>query len=230
MKRISVLIIALVGLSLFVVSCKKDEGKKDAVAPIISLPGSDTLILDLGETDTALLNVKATDDVDGDLTKSIKLVANLETVGYTNLEYSVSDAANNKGTAVRPAIVRSNKLFGIYEVEATVVGLSGLNLYNITVTKSNSPTGLVIKKFNGDDYDVEFDLDADGKMKVVGTVEQYYDTKLCRITGEIEYAKVNGTERSYQITSITYTCTEAYPTNPDNPAISTIEGKCVFQK
>jgi hypothetical protein len=186
--------------------CTQKEKDKDTVPPTISLPGSDTLIVDLGDKAAALLNVKANDDVNGDLTSSIILAANLETLGYTKLEYSVSDLASNKATAERPAIVSSKKLIGLYDVDATIVGVSGQDPYRVTAVQSNT-TGIIIKNFNNHNWEIEFIPGEDGKMIIIDPGNITYSSKQCTLSGELRYGKVEGSGDTYRIISAIYTLT-----------------------
>ncbi len=77
----------------------------DTTAPIISLTGSSTINLTVGDTFTDP-GATATDNVDGDITSSITTSGsvNTSTAGTYTISYSVSDAAGNTATVVQRTI------------------------------------------------------------------------------------------------------------------------------
>lgn len=73
----------------------------DTTAPVITTPGSSQILV--GSTFNPMTGVSASDNVDGDLTASVKHTGTVDTttVGQYTLVYSVTDAAGNTGTATR---------------------------------------------------------------------------------------------------------------------------------
>ncbi|MGC6421179.1 MAG: BspA family leucine-rich repeat surface protein, partial [Flavobacteriaceae bacterium] len=88
------------------------EPLPDTTAPVITLQGSSTILLQLGETfaDPA---ASATDETDGDLTNSITSsgTVDVNTPGTYTITYRVSDAAGNQATATRTVIVQEAVFF-----------------------------------------------------------------------------------------------------------------------
>jgi len=82
------------------------SGVIDLEAPTISLTGSATLELTVGDTFTDP-GATATDDTDGDLTDSITVSGTVDTsaTGTYTLEYSVEDAAGNSSSTSRTVVV-----------------------------------------------------------------------------------------------------------------------------
>ena len=80
----------------------------DTTAPTITLVGSSTINLTVGDTFTDP-GAAATDDVDGDITSSITTsgTVNTSTVGEYTIVYSVSDAAGNTATVVQRTVIVS---------------------------------------------------------------------------------------------------------------------------
>ena len=80
----------------------------DTTAPVITLIGSSTINLTVGDTFTDP-GATATDDVDGDLTSSISITGTVDTstVGTYTLTYSVADAASNSASTTRTVIVNA---------------------------------------------------------------------------------------------------------------------------
>ena len=76
-------------------------GAADTTAPVISLNGSSTINLTVGDSFTDP-GATATDNVDGNLTSSIVVTGSVDTstVGTYTLNYNVSDAAGNAATQV----------------------------------------------------------------------------------------------------------------------------------
>jgi hypothetical protein len=175
-------IIMLVSLPLFLTNCG-GGGKEippDITHPVISFINNDTINIDLGDKTAALAGVIATDDVDGDITSSIQVSGELESVGFSTLRYDVSDKAGNKAATVeRVVCVRSGKLAGEYSVTAvektssytpppcTIVVIEKKNDYN------GRPTELEIKGLHpvknnvkgGFDF-VNFFIGGDGQKKL----------------------------------------------------------------
>ena len=83
-----------------------DEDTDTSLPPVISLVGSSTINLEVGDTFTDP-GATASDNIDGDLTSSITSsgTVNTATEGTYTIEYSVSDAAGNIASVSRTVIV-----------------------------------------------------------------------------------------------------------------------------
>lgn len=212
MKKVFVLISVLMSLSMFMVSCGDKNGngnkeKDDTTPPTITFLNSDTLFLDLGDEAAALSGVIANDDVDGDITRSIKLLTELGTIGYTKLEYEVFDAAKNKRTAERHAIVKSKMLAGTYEVEITPKSdsIPFETKYSYTILDQNT-TELFVRGFhNIGGCDMKFTASGKGRLEIDATVDvidpEGY-TEISAVKGEVLYKENSAGE--YSIVSMTY--------------------------
>ena len=79
-----------------------DQCKADSILPVITLNGSSTINLRVGEVYTEL-GAKATDDIDGDITTKIITTGTVNTgvAGTYTITYTVSDTAGNVATATR---------------------------------------------------------------------------------------------------------------------------------
>ncbi|MFH0865963.1 MAG: DUF5011 domain-containing protein [Bacteroidota bacterium] len=153
MKRIllSVATLAFIfGVTL--TSCTKD----DITSPVLSLNGSASVTLDLGDTYTDA-GATANDDKDGDLTTSIVTTGltsvNENQVGTYIIKYNVTDAAGNSATEVtRTVIVRADRLAGTYDVDCTISSGPGVPgwLGSVTLTASSTEYNkLIVSNFAG---------------------------------------------------------------------------------
>ena len=88
----------------------KTQTQKDTEKPVIELFGDITITLKFGENYNELGAV-ATDNVDGDLTKKIKISGKVDTqkAGEYIIKYTVTDKAGNKTTIERKVIVEEKK-------------------------------------------------------------------------------------------------------------------------
>ncbi|MBN2745684.1 MAG: DUF5011 domain-containing protein [Bacteroidales bacterium] len=93
MKFTSLILFFLL-LLCFVFSCSDKDS--DTVAPVIELYG-DSLVYSNLDSTFIDPGYKATDDVDGDITTSVKVggTVNIHAEGTYNLRYNVKDAAGN---------------------------------------------------------------------------------------------------------------------------------------
>jgi hypothetical protein len=93
----------------------------DTTAPTISLTGSSTINLTVGDTFTDP-GATATDNVDGDLTSSIAVsgIVDTSTAGTYVVTYSVSDAAGNTSTVDRTIVV--NTAYSTYTINIRLSG------------------------------------------------------------------------------------------------------------
>ena len=87
----------------------------DTTAPVITLTGSSTINLTVGDTFTDP-GATATDDVDGDLTSSITTSGSVDTstAGTYTISYNVSDAAGNAATVVQRTVIVNAAVASIY--------------------------------------------------------------------------------------------------------------------
>ena len=87
----------------------------DYAAPVITLVGSSTINLTVGDTFTDP-GATATDNVDGDLTSSITVsgTVDISTTGTYTLIYSVADAASNAASTTRTVVVNPASTSSIY--------------------------------------------------------------------------------------------------------------------
>jgi uncharacterized repeat protein (TIGR02543 family) len=100
------------------------ESEDTSLTPVISLVGSSTINLEVGETFTDP-GATASDNIDGDLTSSITSsgTVNTATEGTYTIEYSVSDAAGNIASVSRTVIVSLD-----LPPTITLIGSSTINL------------------------------------------------------------------------------------------------------
>lgn len=114
LKNLSISYIVFISITFF--ACKKE----DNISPILKMNGKDTITIYLNETYLDE-GATATDDTDGDLTKSIyvKNEVNINLVGNYKVMYTVSDkAGNTSATQTRIVFVEnsSKKYTGNYFV------------------------------------------------------------------------------------------------------------------
>jgi len=126
---------------------------RDTVNPTISGVGNVTI--GLNQKFDVRKNVTAKDNVDGTLTKAIKITGsiNVNKVGTYNLTYSVSDKAGNKTTIIRKVTVK----------DLTKPVLSGVATKTVKYKTSFNPMAGVSAKDN-------LDGSLTKKIKVSGTV------------------------------------------------------------
>lgn len=89
-----------------IATTKKPTTKKDTEKPVITIIGEKEITINQG-SDYKDEGAKATDNVNGDITASIKVKNNVDTseVGVYSVVYSVSDKAGNKAEASRKVTV-----------------------------------------------------------------------------------------------------------------------------
>ena len=87
----------------------------DTTPPVITLNGSSTIQLNVGDTWTDP-GATATDETDGDITSSITVNGTVDTstVGTYTLTYSVADAASNTASLTRTVVVNPAPTSSIY--------------------------------------------------------------------------------------------------------------------
>ena len=102
----------------------------DTVAPVITLTGSSTINIAIGEAFTDP-GATATDDVDGDITANIVVAGDavdVNTAATYTITYNVSDAAGNAATEVTRTVI-----VGADDSIAPVITLIGNATVNVTV-------------------------------------------------------------------------------------------------
>ncbi|PLW94735.1 MAG: hypothetical protein C0592_01965 [Marinilabiliales bacterium] len=124
-------------LAIIGVSCTED----DITNPTITLTGSETMTIDLGD-DFTDPGATANDDKDGDLTSQISVTGTVTTdeVGVYTLTYTVSDEAGNTATATRTVYVQADELAGAYSSSLSGDGTWGTFTDNYTLTVTASAT------------------------------------------------------------------------------------------
>jgi hypothetical protein len=119
----------LVGGSLLLTSCKKDE-----TAPVISLKGDSVQVVQL--TEAADPGATANDEKDGDISvinSDYSTAVNKNQVGTYTVKYTASDEAANEATKSRTVKVKAAYLAGNYSVSEL-----GINPYNVEVKEDIS--------------------------------------------------------------------------------------------
>ena len=114
-----------------------DEDTDTSLPPVISLVGSSTIYLGVGDTFTDE-GATAEDSIDGDITSSITSsgTVDIATEGTYTIEYSVSDAAGNIASTTRTVIVNSS-----LDTTAPVITLIGSSTINLTVGDTYTDAG-----------------------------------------------------------------------------------------
>ncbi|MDA9985253.1 DUF5011 domain-containing protein, partial [Flavobacteriaceae bacterium] len=113
-----------------------DEATDTSLPPVISLIGSSTINLTVGETFTDPGAI-AEDSIDGDLTSSITSSGTVDTstTGTFTIEYSVSDAAGNITSVTRVVVVN-------LDLPPTIT-LTGSSIVNLLVGETYTEDGCV---------------------------------------------------------------------------------------
>ena len=134
----------------------------DTEAP--TFVGVDDVEITVGDAFDPLAGVIATDDVDGDLTKSIKVSGAVDTLkaGSYTLTYTVSDKAGNDATATRTVTVKEKPVVPPADTEAPT--FAGVDDVEITVGATFDPLAGVTATD-------ETDGDVTKSIKVEGTVD-----------------------------------------------------------
>ncbi|QHI37365.1 PII-type proteinase [Kordia antarctica] len=111
------------------------SGAADTTSPVITLTGSATMNLNVGDSFTDP-GATATDNVDGNLTSSIAVTGSVNTnaVGTYTLNYNVSDAAGN-------AAIQVSRTVNVSDGTAPVITLTGSATMNLTVGDSFTDPG-----------------------------------------------------------------------------------------
>ncbi|MFC0603350.1 immunoglobulin-like domain-containing protein [Winogradskyella pulchriflava] len=113
-------------------------GTPDTVAPVITLNGSSTMNLEVGDTYNEP-GATATDNVDGDLTSSIVITGTVNTnsAGTYTRFYNVSDAAGNAATQVTRTVIVTEPA----DTVAPVITLNGASTMNLEVGDTYNEPG-----------------------------------------------------------------------------------------
>lgn len=200
MKRILLSVAALAFIfGVTLTSCTKD----DITSPVITLKGSATVTLDLGDTYTDA-GATANDDSDGDLTTSIVTTGTVNTdqVDTYTIKYNVTDAAGNTATEVtRTVYVQSDLLAGPYNVSDVVTGTyPGTYTYSVTITQSSTDYNkILIANFGGYGTAVTVYATIDGSVITIPSQSPTGMGDPGTISGSGQY---NG--GSFAVTNITY--------------------------
>lgn len=148
----------------------KTQTENDTTKPVITLLGSEKVTVSVGSKykDKGAM---AQDNVDGDLTKKIKVTSDVDTskVGEYKVTYSVKDKAGNKATKTRKVIVQEGKTEEKEEKDTTapVIVFTHPETYQ-KVCKNDK---LDISKTGVYGYTAMDDVDGDltSKVKITGT-------------------------------------------------------------
>ena len=140
-----------------------DVAAVDTTAPTFA--GADDVEITVGDAFDPLAGVTATDDVDGDVTKSIKVSGAVDTskAGEYTLTYRVSDKAGNEATATRTVTVEEEPVTPPAE-DKTAPVFSGVSDVTVEFGASFDPLAGVSAK---DDVDG----DVTSSIKVEGDVD-----------------------------------------------------------
>ncbi len=148
--------IVLVAGSIILVACKK----KDTTAPVITVVGDLTKSIYVGDSYSEL-GATATDDVDGDISSSIKTSGSVDATksGTNTITYSVSDKAGNAATPGKRTVNVKHKnttVVGTYSVIKTCTPSSGSGSYTSAVTAySGNDNVIIMSNFDGQSIDVQ---------------------------------------------------------------------------
>lgn len=187
---------------------KEKEETADKVKPTITFPANPNnslLVLDLGDEAKALEGVKASDDVDGDLTSSVKVSGNFERVGKTQLKYKVSDKAGNVAEVTRDVIISGNKLAGIYSTIA--------RLQKDTTQRST--------------FDLVVSVEQDTVM-LLNYIQNQNSIMKARYTGDYSFAFNDNQTMTYDGAVANFTGTITYGTSTENYKIVSMAYKFTY--
>ncbi len=124
-----------------------DEASDTSLPPVISLVGSSTIYLGVGDTFTDA-GATAEDSIDGDITSSITSSGTVDTAteGTYTIEYSVSDAAGNIASTTRTVIVSSS-----LDTTPPTITLTGSSTISVAVgTNWTDPGATATDDVDGD--------------------------------------------------------------------------------
>ena len=198
---LSITAIALFSGALLFSGC----GKDDVTAPSITLTGSNSITVGLGDTYTDL-GATANDDTDGDITTSITKTGDVNTtqVGTYTITYSVSDAAGNAATEVtRTVKVTSDKLAGGYDVSDVTTGTNpGTYTYTVAVSQSSTDYNKIyISNFGGFGASVSVYATVNGSVITIPSQSPSGMVVSGTISGSGQYTNSGSI---FKITNVTY--------------------------
>ncbi|MFS0762388.1 immunoglobulin-like domain-containing protein [Peribacillus phoenicis] len=172
-------------------------GASDTVAPAIS--GAVNKTVNINSSFNALSGVTAKDNVDGNITKNIKVsgTVNTKKAGNYKLSYSVSDKAKNKTAVTRTVTVKkdtvkpsisgaSNKTVYINSSFNTLSGVTAKDNVDGNITKNIKVSGTVNTKKAGN-YKLSYSVSdkAKNKTTVTRTITVKKDTVKPSISGAL---------------------------------------------
>ncbi|MCR2822787.1 immunoglobulin-like domain-containing protein [Lederbergia panacisoli] len=140
--------------------------KKDTVKPTIS--GTSNKTVYIGTSFNPKSGVTAKDNVDGNITKNIKVTGsvNMKKAGKYKLTYTVSDKARNKATVVRTITVKKDT------VKPTISGTSNKTVY--IGTSFNPKSGVTAKDNVNGNITKNIKVTGSVNMKKVGKYKLTY--------------------------------------------------------
>jgi len=144
------------------------NGSVDTTPPVISLLGSSTINLTVGNTFTDP-GVTATDDVDGDLTSSITVSGSVDTfnTGTYTLTYLVADSSGNQTDVSRTVIISAAAT--TYSISVTASSNADYTLSGTDANGSVSGDDVSITINSGDT--LSFTVDAASHPFYIKTVQ-----------------------------------------------------------
>ena len=163
MKKSSLLVATILGVLVFP---SLSYGAKDSVKPVISGAGNKTIYL--SQPFNAMTGISAKDNVDGVVTKNIKVSGkvNIKKTGTYKLTYTVQDKAKNKTTISRKITVKKDTVKPV---------ISGANNKIIYLGQGFNPLSGVTVKDNADGV-ITKNIKVSGSVnnKKVGTYKLTY--------------------------------------------------------
>ena len=205
-------IIAVVSVALVFTNCDTEEPiLPDTTPPVITVP-EEIIEVGLGDKSAVLQGVTAKDDVDGDLTKSINILSDVETVGIDTIKFEVSDKAGNKATATRVVMVSAKKLVGKYNVSYKDVISNKGGTYEINIFEEDADITVKVSGFHY--YKVKIEMLGNGprQLKIVeyfGAHPVDGDVRYT-LSGTATFEAVNATKDKYNLVSFDYKLTPEF--------------------
>ena len=139
----------------------------DEVAPVITLTGDNPMELEVGE-EYVEPGATAEDNVDGDVTDSIKINGEVNTgvPGEYEIVYTVSDAAGNEATEIR--------IVNVVDKTAPVITLTGDNPMELEVGEEYVEPGATAEDNVDGDVTDSIKISSDVNTEEAGTYEVVY--------------------------------------------------------
>ena len=212
----TIAVIAITSLAVVFTNCKPEE-EKDVTPPTIIVP-SGVIDVDLGDKVAALKGITASDEKDGDLTASIKVLSEMERIGLDTIKYEVYDAAGNKATATRVVKVTCNKITEgkvvLYNVEYTDVRTNVVRTYPnpMEVTEDQTGVAFVVTRFHylGNNI-VKFISDGPRRLKIEEKHIPGYSPAGATLSGDVTFGSTDETKSKYNLISFRYKFTHDDP-------------------